>query len=72
MVQGEKTLKNLINIESVKKNYLSGTCTCCDMRSTKALENTDFNIKEHECFSLIGENGAGKSTIYKIIIGEEK
>ena len=33
----------------------------------EALEDTSFNVKEHECYSLLGENGAGKSTTFKIL-----
>ena len=30
-----------------------------------------FNIEEREKAALVGVNGAGKSTIFKMIIGEE-
>lgn len=35
----------------------------------KAISNGQFNLKEGEIHSLIGENGAGKSTMMKIIYG---
>ena len=37
-----------------------------------ALENINFSIKPNEFVSLVGRNGAGKSTIIKLLIGEEK
>lgn len=37
-----------------------------------ALENINFSIKPNEFVSVVGRNGAGKSTIIKLLIGEEK
>ena len=34
-----------------------------------ALNNVDFNLKKGEVHALMGENGAGKSTFMKILIG---
>lgn len=35
----------------------------------KALDNVHFNLKKGEVHALMGENGAGKSTFMKILIG---
>ncbi|XP_058807246.1 phospholipid-transporting ATPase ABCA1-like isoform X2 [Phymastichus coffea] len=35
-----------------------------------AVEEISFGVKQHECFGLLGVNGAGKSTIFKMITGE--
>lgn len=35
----------------------------------KALNKVDFSLREREVHALIGENGAGKSTMMKIILG---
>ncbi|MCE7061653.1 sugar ABC transporter ATP-binding protein [Dyadobacter sp. CY343] len=35
----------------------------------KALENVSFNLRKGEVHALMGENGAGKSTFMKILIG---
>ena len=35
----------------------------------KAIQNGNFNLKKGEIHSLIGENGAGKSTMMKIAYG---
>ena len=37
-----------------------------------ALENVTFTINPNEFVSIVGRNGAGKSTIVKLLIGEEK
>lgn len=37
-----------------------------------ALDNISFSIKPNEFVSVVGKNGAGKSTIVKLLIGEEK
>lgn len=37
-----------------------------------ALENVTFTVNPNEFVSIVGRNGAGKSTIVKLLIGEEK
>ena len=37
-----------------------------------ALDNVNFKIGQKEFVSLVGRSGAGKSTIIKLLIGEEK
>lgn len=37
-----------------------------------AVNNVSFSVKRGECFSLLGVNGAGKSSIFSIISGETK
>lgn len=36
------------------------------------LKDVTFDVKEGEIFSIIGQSGAGKSTIGKILLGIEK
>lgn len=38
-------------------------------RDFYALNNVSFNIKKGETVGIVGKNGAGKSTILKIITG---
>ena len=35
----------------------------------KALQNVDFNLKQNSIHALLGENGAGQSTLVKILCG---
>ncbi len=48
-----------ITIENISKNY----------KKLKALDNLSLEIKKGETFGLLGVNGAGKSTIIKILCG---
>src|ERR1700686_4765289 len=53
----------MIVFQGVSKNYTGhGT----------ALEDIDFQIDPGEFVSLAGRSGAGKSTVIKLLIGEEK
>ena len=36
------------------------------------LKNTSFSVREHAKLTIMGQNGAGKSTIFKLITGEMK
>src|SRR5512146_3012963 len=38
----------------------------------QALENVDFSLNKGEIHALIGENGAGKSTIIKVLTGVDQ
>ena len=51
-----------IELNNVKKNY----------GLKNILDGVSFEVKTGERISLIGENGSGKSTIFKIIDGIEK
>lgn len=51
-----------IELNNVKKNF----------GLKNVLDGVSFEVKTGERISLIGENGSGKSTILKIINGDEK
>lgn len=51
-----------IELNNIKKNY----------GLKNVLDGVSFEIKTEERIALIGDNGSGKSTILKIISGEEK
>lgn len=38
--------------------------------SLTAVEEISFGVKPHECFGLLGVNGAGKSTTFKMMTGQ--
>ncbi|MBI2036802.1 MAG: cell division ATP-binding protein FtsE [Candidatus Liptonbacteria bacterium] len=54
----------MIIFQNVSKLYGNG-------RST-ALEDVTFKIEPNEFVSLVGKSGAGKSTVIKLLIGEEQ
>ncbi len=54
--------KLLLSVEEVSKSY----------GATKALQSVNFTISEGTIHSLLGRNGAGKSTVVNIIAGIHK
>jgi len=49
----------IIELKDVSKNF----------RSIQALDHVDFDLREGEVHALVGENGAGKSTMMRILAG---
>ncbi|WP_017756264.1 ABC transporter ATP-binding protein [Calidifontibacillus oryziterrae] len=45
---------------------------CKIFNETNRIEHINFNIHNGECFALCGGNGAGKSTVIQMIIGNVK
>lgn len=56
----------MITFQNVSKIYGNNS------RQMAALEDVDFIINRGEFVSVVGKSGAGKSTIIKLLIGEEK
>ena len=54
--------KNILELTNVTKNF----------PGVKALDNANFKLKKGSIHALLGENGAGKSTMIKIITGVYK
>jgi len=54
----------MILFENVSKRYGGGEYT--------ALEDINFEIQPKEFVSIVGRSGAGKSTIIRLLIGEER
>lgn len=55
----------IIDLNNVSKSYVSGFL----MRKKKAVSNISFKVGNGEILGIIGANGAGKSTIIKMIQG---
>lgn len=51
-----------ITINSIGKTYFGNP----------VFTDVSLEVKEGECVGLLGDNGTGKTTIFKMIIGEEK
>ena len=52
-----------------KKRFLGLFLKNVKYKEKKAVNNVSFQIKKGECVALFGKNGAGKSTILKLITG---
>ena len=46
-----------ITVSNISKSY----------KNVKALQNISFDVKEGELFGLIGPDGAGKTTLFRIL-----
>ena len=53
----------MINFQNVSKSYLNGE---------ESLKDVSFRINSKEFVSIVGRSGAGKSTIVKLLIAEER
>ena len=53
----------MIHFDKVSKIYTD---------NTSALEDVSFSIDPKEFVSIVGHSGAGKTTLIKMILGEEK
>lgn len=56
-------MKEILNIKNLQVNYLG------DGNKVKAVNQFDLVLKEGECLGLVGETGAGKTTIALSIMG---
>lgn len=52
-----------------KKRFLGLFFKNISYKDKRAVNNVSFDIKKGECVALFGKNGAGKSTILKLITG---
>jgi peptide/nickel transport system ATP-binding protein len=61
----------LLNVRNIGKSFStrqSGWFGKSDAKEIRAVDNVSFDIKQGECFGLVGESGCGKTTVSKIIM----
>jgi len=69
--RNRKTGGILLNVRNISKSFStrqSGWFGKGDTRQIRAVDNVSFDIKQGECFGLVGESGCGKTTVSKIIM----
>ena len=62
-----------IKVDGLQKHfkmYEGGCCGGKSVRIKKAVQEITFGVEKGECFGLLGTNGAGKTTCFKILSGE--
>lgn len=59
-----------LQVKNLTKSYRIGSFFSKEKK--EILKNVSFDVKEGEIFSIVGQSGAGKSTIGKILLGIEK
>ncbi|WP_294707930.1 ABC transporter ATP-binding protein [uncultured Fusobacterium sp.] len=59
-----------LQVKNLTKSYRVGSFFSKEKK--EILKNISFDVKEGEIFSIVGQSGAGKSTIGKILLGIEK
>jgi len=60
-----KIIESMIVFQNITKSYNHGA-------QSVALDKISFKIQPNEFVSVVGRSGAGKSTIVRLLIGEEK
>ena len=62
---GESSTESMaIRVNQLRKEYKSA----CKRGHHTAVRNLSFGIENGECFALLGVNGAGKTTIFKVLM----
>ena len=70
-VDKEDALANKTNPSEVQVN-VKGLCKSFQIQDSllTAVNKVSFNVNPEQCFALLGVNGAGKTTMFKILTGE--
>ncbi|MEW9095791.1 MAG: ribosomal protection-like ABC-F family protein [Clostridiaceae bacterium] len=61
-IEADRSGKDVVSFKGIGKSF----------NDKKILEEVNLDIKYKQCIALIGDNGSGKSTIVKMILGEFK
>ncbi|KAH9644710.1 hypothetical protein HF086_018470 [Spodoptera exigua] len=61
-----KQIPDAMLVDDIHKNYVSIL-----KKSVNAVKGVSFSVKKGECFGLLGVNGAGKSSTFKMLTAEE-
>ena len=69
VIKFDKVTKRYKLYKNDKKRLLGLFFKNIKYKENKAVNNVSFNIRKGECVALFGKNGAGKSTILKLITG---
>jgi len=59
-----------VRVKDLRKVYMTGKGPCTPGKPLLAVESVSFGLNEGECFTLLGVNGAGKSTTFKSLTNE--
>ncbi|XP_045502150.1 ATP-binding cassette sub-family A member 2-like [Colias croceus] len=62
----KRQIQDMMLVDDVHKNYVRFLGKSCN-----AVKGVSFSIKKGECFGLLGVNGAGKSTTFKMLTADE-
>lgn len=57
-----------VNLKGARQVY--STLEGCSYKNLVAVEDVSFNVHKQECFALLGVNGAGKTSTFRILTGE--
>ena len=69
VIKFDKVTKKYKLYKNDKKRLLGLIFKNVQCKENKAVNNVSFNIAKGECVALFGKNGAGKSTVLKLITG---
>ncbi|UJR24690.1 hypothetical protein I4U23_006063 [Adineta vaga] len=74
----DDVLNERTNLLSNRDDYLNEPLLCLDIvkkypqKFNLAIDHLTFHVQRGQCFGLLGFNGAGKTSLFKIIVGDEK
>ena len=61
-MQGGKNLSDVLLVTDLSKKY--------SRKGKLAVDHLSFGVKSGECFGLLGVNGAGKTSTFKMLTGK--